>query len=289
MKAVETPEIKAQIKKYKKWLESATLFPYTFKWNDSEYYYVYYKRTGSRAGILILDLYAQVVSRDEAEKIAVMVGNYNSIVAEGTDKLSRDKARPIWPIQNMMALLDQLEPECSSFPSFLEIQEDWHSFRQSLQTIYTGQQRLQEIYDEMQQVDDTVHEKRNYTLTPEDVEQMRKLMREWQRTMYAEGRKQLESLPLVRRIRTFLNQHHNQVDLQVRSTVGQLLQLIKKYLDPDSLKKLRRSLSGFEKDEHGQPVTFAPGERGIEQMMKMYERRAEFDLKRVFIDGLRNE
>ncbi|MBO8164392.1 MAG: hypothetical protein H0Z34_11830 [Brevibacillus sp.] len=288
MKVQETPEIKTQIKKYKKWLEKAELFPYTFKWNDKEYCYVFYKRVGGRAGILILDLHAQVVSREEAEVVAVKVGNYNSIVVEGNRKLSRDKNRPIWPIQNMIAILDQLEPVCSSFADFHEIQDDWHGFRQTLQTIFTGQQRLQEIYDEMQKVDDTVHEKRNYTLIPEDVEEMRKLIREWQRIMYTEGRLQLESIPAVRRIQAFLKQYRNRVNLQTRPAVEKLLHLIKKYLDPDSLKILHRSLSGFEKDEHGRPVTFAPGERGIEQMMEMYERRSKFDLQRVFIDGLRN-
>lgn len=112
MKVAETAQVRAQIEKYKRFLEKPQLFNHAAKANDRFYYNVQYWKWGKSeaVGYLILRPGGEVVPRDEAEPVLRLFMLHNVSAHELNKELANVKDKPVWMYADKRECLQALQP-----------------------------------------------------------------------------------------------------------------------------------------------------------------------------------
>jgi hypothetical protein len=277
---IKTTELNIDIKKYKKLFENYEMFTYSFKNYGKYFYYVSYFRFNKCTGIAILHD-GKEVEKEEIYLAFKMMNNFNRIICDTRDQLVPDIKRPISVFQELKSLLHEAMVSAGHFLS--EVKEDIILLEKMADLMISFPDELRLIFKELQAIEKEVLD-RGYLLE-ENVNRAQELNFLHCEIMYNQGREQLKGTKYAQRI-------INQLKLVEINDLNKKIKILMKHLQlfssEQAVSEIMASQATFEKDEHGNKITFKPGEEGLEEYKQMFYKRVDHILENHIKNYLRN-
>ncbi len=279
----ESPKIKRQIKNHKKFFETYELYTYSYRQEGKEYCFVQYFLFGKPTEFLILTIDGDLPSRQVAEEVSTNVIYYNS-VTRNAGVMADFKDKEIWMFKEVSnglnALYDHLKDD------FHLIERDYQKYLDLTEVVHRSKSKLDSYWDKMRDLDVDVQSRRQF-LTAEDAEKMLDLSCSFDEALYERGLWILESLPSIKNIIGFLEEHKNKIPDYMDETYDKTLSLLKDNSHPAVIDNLKQSQASFETDIHNNPVTFPNNEIGLQEMRKNILAHMHHDTQNSIHNSLR--
>ncbi|QRG68217.1 hypothetical protein [Brevibacillus choshinensis] len=283
MKVTETAPVRAQIDKYKRFLEKSQLFNHAAKINDRLYYNVQYWKWGKSeaAGYLILRPDGEEVPREEAVPVLRLFMLHNVAAHELNKELAQAKDKPVWMYTEKRDHLQALQPHYED-QTDETIRNDMKSLIDVCQYVIETRDQLQALYDKG--VESLNHVLRVGYVAPEDKKDLDDLFHEANYKLYVGLRRQAEIRESVDRLAAFLQNVEVPLPGELKAKRKKLIDLLDSYRD----KKLRatndESIEGFEAVASGRPVPF----ESREQLIDAFEKKKEYHFQSKIVPIIRN-
>jgi hypothetical protein len=280
---IEESQLIEKAKKYKRLLETYELYPYSFFNGDKYFHFVSFQRFNKSTGMVILsDL--ENVTDQEIVTAFKMIYNFNRIMREALGQMIPDIKKPVTVLQEMKVLLGEVE-SITGFPLDSK-PTDVAKLYSMIDEVVSFPDKLIKILKEMQAIEKTVLD-RKYLLK-EDVDRMMELNFLHCKIMYSQGREQLNGIKNARVIIGHLKDQLNNISESDKQKVKQLIYYLEIFSEERAIKDLNNSQATFEKDEHGNKITIAPGEKGMEEYKEIHYRAVDHILENHIKNHLRN-
>ncbi|WP_070120407.1 hypothetical protein [Bacillus marinisedimentorum] len=270
--ALETAEVKKQIQKHKKLLETYELFPYSYRHEGVDYCFVLYFRFKKPNAVLTVKKDGELPPVHVAKEVSKQVLSYNSIMRNG-EQFLRYKDHDVWmfeeAVREIEVLLKDMDGEAQS------IKQDYGAYYELKNMMVSSKTELNRLWDEMKELDAAINQKS--LLTEKDTRSMLELSGEFSEILYRRGTNIIKKVDAIENLINFFEQHKDQFRKTKQDSYNKLIRLLKDNIRPDILSDLKKSLATFELDIHGNPVTFSSGEEGVKEMREMSDRKMEYE------------
>ncbi|NGQ97038.1 hypothetical protein G3578_17895 [Brevibacillus sp. SYP-B805] len=283
MKVIPTEQVRAQIEKYRRFLEKPELFNHAAKINEQYYYVVQYRRWewAEAGGFLVLRPDGEVVSRAESIPVLRVVLPHNHAAIRFTRNLAIDKEKPVWMYEQKRDLLLDLLPYLESHMDSL-IRQDIQQLLEVCDTVVKSQALLRAIYEDgMVKINQFI--KRNY-VTPEDEAELLELLYETDYILYDRLRIQASIRDAVGRIVAFFDKADIVLDKERAKNQKKLVKLLTKYNRPKYTNIMDQSIKSFETWTTGVPTAF----QSVQHFKEVYKQRNEKFFQEEVIPFVRN-
>ncbi len=270
----------AEIKHYTKILESKQLFSYSYKKEQTFFYYVVFSRLGKPTGSLILtsNPYATKEERLHAGRAFF---HFNRVIGEAADQLVPDIRRPLDLFENTRQLLRKAQWK-SAF-DLDPLNDAIYHFYDVMDSIFADKEKLKAILLSVQESENRVLN-RGYLLD-EDVERMLELNVLHYRIMYRQGRMLIGALPHMLSIKRHLEQLEDVLDAEEQALRKTLHACLDAMTVKRSVKVLKKSNASFEKNYDGQLLLKAEGAEGL----KHYKEKARNELESIYLQAAKRD
>ncbi|MGG3885348.1 hypothetical protein [Brevibacillus panacihumi] len=241
----ETPHIREQINKHKKFLEKPDLFNHAAMLDGQVYYNVQYWRWGKSkaAGYLILRSDGSVPPLAEARPVVRLFMSHNNAVISFTQDFARDKEKPVWMYQQKRDCLQELLPFCEHVMD-AQTRQDAEDLIEMCQLMVNSVEELRAIYERGMHY----HEEmlaRNYT-TIDDEKQMRDALLDSDYILYRRLRKQCEVQSAVDRIYHFFASSRLELAGKQSDMAKKLVTLLRDYRREELWRIMKQSIKDME-------------------------------------------
>lgn len=283
MKVTETGYVRAQIEKYKRFLEKPELFNHSAMMNDRQYYLVQYWRLGKKeaVGYLVLRPDGDVVLHGEALPVVRLFLSHNLAAHKMMNDFATDKDKPVWMYEQKRDHLQALLPQCESRMDS-PLREDVRQLMHVCEKMVESRERLQRIYDQgMNNI--KAFFARGYTV-PEDEEILRGLLFESDYILYDRLRAQALIRDSVDRLLAYFSDMQIPLDQQLAKKRSELISLLRTYKDKNLRDITDQSIRSFEMYTADVPVPF----RSAEHLTQVYQKQNEIVFQKTIPQKLRN-
>lgn len=283
MNVINESKLIEDAKKYKKFLETYEIYPYSYYNNGKNFYYVSYQRFNKSNGMVILSESENVTDQDIVSAFKMMY-NFNRIMREALDQMIPDIKKPVSVLQEIKLLL--FEVESINDVNFSNLSKDFVNLHFVIDEVVIFPDKLIKILKEMQAIEKKVLNRKH--LLSVDVDRMLELNISHYQIMYSQGRAQLRGSGSAIVIIKYLKEQLGQVSQPDKQKIRQLLKYLEIFSEDRAVRDLTNSQSTFEKDEHGNKVFFSPDEKGLDEYKEMFYKRVDHILDNHIKNYLRN-
>jgi len=265
MKVVRTPQVEAQIKKYKRFLETAELANHSVMMNDRFYFSVQYWIWGKVNGYLILCKDGEVVPREEAIPVSKLFTFHNLSVNHVFQTLGTAMEKPVWMYEQKRDALQAILPH---YQGLMDNQTEAYvkTFLDVCQFVADSQPRLRALYEKAMGHHNQMMA-RGYAIQ-EDDDVLRDILAESDFLLYERLRIQYKAWAVLEHLITFFKKQkplHDQVLQQQRR---KLINLMQTFSDDRHKKEAENSIRKFENWTVNTPVVFQSVDQYKEICMK---------------------
>ncbi|MGM0807387.1 MAG: hypothetical protein ACQET8_22025 [Bacillota bacterium] len=283
MNVINESKLIEDAKKYKKFLETYEIYPYSYYNNGKNFYYVSYQRFNKSNGMVILSESENVTDQYIVSAFKMMY-NFNRIMREALDQMIPDIKKPVSVLQEIKLLL--FEVESINDVNFSNLSKDFQNLHFVIDEVVSFPDKLIKILKEMQAIEKKVLNRKH--LLSVDVDRMLELNISHYQIMYSQGRAQLRGLGSAIVIIKYLKEQLGQVSQPDKQKIRQLIKYLEIFSEDRAVRDLTNSQSTFEKDEHGNKVFFSPDEKGLDEYKEMFYKRVDHILDNHIKNYLRN-
>lgn len=279
MKVTQSAQIRAQIDKYKRFLEKPELFMHAVQLHDQYYYNVQYWRWGKNeaVGYLILQPDGTVVPRDEAEPVVRLFMSHNNAVINFTRDFAADKEKPVWMYEQKRDLLQALLPACRQVMDESTLQAAYDVL-EMCDFVAQRRDRLEAVYEQGMRHHNRMLS-RGYVLA-EDEEALRDALYESDFLLYERLKKQVAVRDAVDRLTAFMTRGGVFADSELEKKRKKLCDLLREYKD-EGLRKINdQSVLSFETET----VSY----QTASQLANSYRKQNDRLLSELVVSILRN-
>jgi len=281
MKVVRTPQVEAQIKKYKRFLETAELANHTVSLNGNFYYSVQYWRFGKIYGYLVLRPDGEVVPREEAKSAIRLFVSHNLAVNSLFKTLREAKEKPVWMYQQKRDAIQALLPY---YQVYMEdrTKDSIQTFLEVCQYVVDSQDRLRKMYEEAM----SHHEKmmaRGYAIVEDDVS-LREILSASDYLLYERLKLQFKAWSVLDHLLAFLKKHKPSMNSSLQHQRKELIKLLLIYRDWQHKREAKKSIRTAETWTLDTPVPY----ESHEQMKTAVRKKNEHYFQHELLPLLRN-
>ncbi|HWO96322.1 MAG TPA: hypothetical protein VNM45_08320 [Bacillus sp. (in: firmicutes)] len=279
LKVEQTSRIEEQMKKYKRFFENPHLNTYFYLHEGKYYQLVRFFRLGKMTGALILDEQGEPVDKSLAQMIYQQMNSYNAIASGAVTEIQRKMLEPIQFFEEPLQLMITIESQ----ENVEKIRLQWNAVKEMLEQLLKGRRYIKEIFNQLLEIDDRVYDELGY-LSVEQVELSTHLLNEYNKTMYTEGKIQLEILDDAAVVKKYVKN----IEGTAGSKAQKLYQALTEMTNTSARKRLENSMLTFEKDENGKVMTSKRGELTFQQLEERAERINDYEYEQQFLTMIRN-